>query len=299
MSSWVSLEGVPLSCVLHLGDILDSLQAQHGEKASEASLARVLDAFAPLEVPVHHVLGNHFLANLPRARLHAALGIPHNPCAGGAAAYSFSPAQGFRVVVLDSYDVSLLGWPAGDPRRTEAELLLQSRNPNANPNSPEGLQGLERRFVAFGGGASAQQLAWLASLLCDADVARERVFIALHTPVHPDSSPPVCLLWNYEQLAALVTKHACVVATLAGHAHGGGQCLDAAGCHHFVLPAVLECPPGENAFGHLEIFDHGFAIRGTGRMGSTQMLPFRAWGTPEVQPVANEQRAAQRIANVT
>ncbi len=275
VSAWRSLER--LSCVLHLGDILDGLQAAAGTEASEASLARVLGAFEPLApVPVYHALGNHCLTCLKRPTLHTALQIPDCPATDGAACYTFAPHAGFRVVVLDSYDVSMFG--ACDARREQARALLASKNPNENPNSPTGLEGLERRFVAFGGGVSERQLDWLRAVLTEAEAARERVFLAVHTPLHPASAPPVCLSWSYEELLACCARHRCVVATLAGHAHGGGYARDEAGVHHFVLPAVLECPPGENAFGHVDVYDSGFALRGTGRMASTDMLPYRDWG---------------------
>lgn len=274
--------GVPrLRAVLHLGDILDGLQARDGVDASEAALGQVLDAFSVLsaarQVPVLHCLGNHCLLNLPRARLHHRLGIDAAPDAGGAACYTLSPHAGYRVVVLDSYDVSVAG--GSTPANQElAASILAAKNPhNENKNSPEGLEGLDRRFVAFGGGMSTAQLAWLDAVLAAADASRERVFVAVHTPVCPSSSPAVCLSWEYEAVLALCAAHPSCVATLAGHAHGGGYALDAAGVHHFVFPAVLECPPGEHAFGHIDVLPHGFRIRGTGRLESTELLHYRPW----------------------
>jgi len=282
VETWRSLDN--LSCVLHMGDILDSLQAAQGREASEAALLRVLSSFEVLSTPhgVHHCIGNHCLFNLPRHRLQELLGTPACEEADGAAFYSFSPAAGYRVVVLDSYDVSVLGWPQGDVRQLAALGLLEVKNPaNANKNSPEGLEGPDRRFVAFGGGCSPRQVAWLKRTLRAADANRERVFVALHTPLHPSSSPPVCLLWNYEEVLAVLAASSCVVCTLAGHAHGGGYACDEAGVHHLVLPAVLECPPGETAFGHLDVYAHGFQLRGSGRMASTEVLPYRPWDSEE------------------
>jgi hypothetical protein len=37
---------------------------------------------------------------------------------------------------------------------------------------------------------------------------------------------------------------------------------------------VLECPPGTNAFGHVEVWAEHAALRGTDRMAPTRM-PFR------------------------
>jgi len=286
--------------VLHLGDILDGLQAVAGRAASEESLQRVLSAFSPLPVPVHHCIGNHCLVNLPRPVLQAALRTPVNPAARGAAFYSFALGPGFRCVVLDSYDVSLLGWEdQADARCVAARELLAARNgvnwEAGNVNSPSGLLGPDRRFVGFGGGASEGQLEWLQATLAAAQAERERVFVVLHTPLHPASSPPVCLLWNYEQVLSLCAAHSACVATLAGHAHGGGYHCDEAGIHHLVLPAILECEPGTNAFGHLDVYEHGFAVRGTGRLASTPLLPYRAWDAPGED---GDAEAAARIARL-
>ena len=291
--SWCQLPS--LACVLHLGDILDGLQAAKGRESSVVCLTRVLDAFSPLPVNVHHCVGNHCLTNLPRAELQARLGTPVHAEADGAAFYSFSPHPGFRIVVLDSYDVSLLGWEAGDARVALARELLEAHNPvNVKAgvvNSPDGLVGVERRWVGFGGGFSARQMAWLEGQLEAAESARERVFVALHTPLHPDSSPPVCLLWNYAEVLALLQRYRCVAATLAGHAHGGGFACCEAGIHHLVFPAMLECEPGTNAFGHLDVWQTGFAVVGTGKMANTELLPYQPWREEGESDRLTEKRA--------
>lgn len=70
----------------------------------------------------------HCLYNLPRQRLHELLDIP--PAADGASYYSFSPHPGWLFVVLDAYDISLLGWPDTHPRHLQAEAILKRENPN-------------------------------------------------------------------------------------------------------------------------------------------------------------------------
>lgn len=66
--------------------------------------------------------------NLPRQRLNERLHIPAAP--DGGSYYAFSPHPRWRLLVLDAYDVSLLGWPAGHPRHTQAQQLLDAHNPN-------------------------------------------------------------------------------------------------------------------------------------------------------------------------
>ena len=49
---------------------------------------------------------------------------------GGASYYSFSPHASWRVIVLDGYDISLLGWPPEHPLHQQALQILNERNPN-------------------------------------------------------------------------------------------------------------------------------------------------------------------------
>ena len=96
--------------------------------------------------------------------------------------YSYQPAPGWRFLMLDGYDVSILGWPegalatlqllclcflqaavpapaewlsppappqcAGHPLHEQAAQLLEAQNPNENKNSAAGLVGLDRRYAA-------------------------------------------------------------------------------------------------------------------------------------------------------
>jgi len=49
---------------------------------------------------------------------------------GGASYYAFTPVRGWRMVILDAYDISLLGWPPGEPRHAQAVATLDAHNPN-------------------------------------------------------------------------------------------------------------------------------------------------------------------------
>ena len=48
----------------------------------------------------------------------------------GASYYAFSPHRNWRFIVIDSYDVSVLGWPEGHPNRDAAVEILDEKNPN-------------------------------------------------------------------------------------------------------------------------------------------------------------------------
>ena len=50
----------------------------------------------------------------------------------------------FRFVVLDGYDISILGWPPEHPHRAKALKILSENNPNEDKNSPNGLDGYQQ-----------------------------------------------------------------------------------------------------------------------------------------------------------
>lgn len=74
------------------------------------------------------------------------------------------------------------------------------------------------RFVKFGGGLSAAQLAWLQGQLEEAAAAGERVVAACHLVFHPGTAPPTCLLWNYDEVLQVrhVGRWACWGRRLQG-----------------------------------------------------------------------------------
>ncbi|NXE51364.1 ADPRM diphosphatase, partial [Casuarius casuarius] len=176
VEAWAA-EQPPPAFVLQLGDTIDGVNARRG--AAESALERVLAALRRLPAPVHHVWGNHELYNFSRERL-ARSGLNSRPAAaagpaGDCQAYHFSPAPRFRFVVLDAYDLSVLGRDAAAPRHRQALRLLKEKNPNENLNSPAGLK--EPQFVEFNGGFSQDQLDWFNEVLKTSDENQEKVVV--------------------------------------------------------------------------------------------------------------------------
>ena len=81
------------------------------------------------------------------------------------------------------------------------------------------MEGPERRFVKFGGGASDAQMGWLRQTLATAAADGQRVILCCHLPLHPDTCPGACLLWNYQEVLEACWHAGNVVATFSGHAH--------------------------------------------------------------------------------
>ncbi|KAL6644378.1 hypothetical protein ACP70R_015986 [Stipagrostis hirtigluma subsp. patula] len=255
-------------CV-NFGDIVDGFCPKDRSLAAVQAVVREFDGFHG--GPTYHMLGNHCLYNLPRSELVSVLRMPTSSPAR--AYYDFSPWPGYRFVVLDAYDFSAVGWPRDHPVAAAARRFLAARNPNADKNSPRGLAGADRRFVMFNGGVGGAQLRWLDGVLRGAAARRERAVVCSHLPVHPGAASPTGLMWNYEEVLAVVHRHGgCVAAFLAGHVHKGGYAVDGRGVHHRTLEAALECPPGTDAFGHVEVYPDRLRLVGSDRMASTEML---------------------------
>ncbi|KAL3701892.1 hypothetical protein R1sor_019914 [Riccia sorocarpa] len=247
-----------LSFAVHFGDLVDG---KCPKEESAGAVSRILEIFNSFQGgPVYQMIGNHCLYNLPRPELNRVFKIP--PSVDGRSYYEFSPYAGFRFVVLDGYDISVLGWHHDHPHVQLALHMLNSVNPNVDKNSPLGLDGLMARFVMFNGGVGREQLMWLDRVLLKATSLNEKVVICSHLPLHPDCAPPTCLCWNFDEVLAVLHSYNCVVACFSGHAHSGGYCQDVHSVHHVVLEAALECPPGTNAFGHVAVFPDRLSLRG-------------------------------------
>jgi manganese-dependent ADP-ribose/CDP-alcohol diphosphatase len=250
-------------------------------------LMDVLDALSVYtHGPILHSYGNHCLYNLDRPTLQQRLGIPfrQEPNEYGKDAvpnkatttvespleatkeewvgYYTHKIQTMRLVFLDGYDIAMMQrCPQTSWKYQQAVTILQQNNPHnfaeGNWNSPDGLHGLQRRFVAFNGAIGPTQLQWFRETLQTARQEQETVIVLSHNPIHPESSNPICLLWNYEQVLDILREYSdVVVACLAGHAHRGGYVRDSiSGIHFRVFEAALENRP-EKTYAIIHVHCH-------------------------------------------
>lgn len=101
---------------------------------------------------------------------------------------------------------------------------------------------------------------------------KQKVVICFHMPLDPGTLSPEALLWNYDEVMDVIHKYNCVKVCLSGHDHKGGHSIDSHGIHHHVFEAALECPPGSDAFGYIDVFDDRLTLSGTDRMESIDMI---------------------------
>lgn len=265
VKSWNNHHNNNLSFAMNFGDIIDGYCPRN---QSLDALKKVLGEFENFNGPVHHMIGNHCLYNLPRDKLLPLLNIPN--LGGGQAYYEFSPTPEYRFVVLDGFDISTFGWPRDHPNHLEAIKLLEEKNPNSDKDNPEGLMDLDRRFVKLNGAVGKQQMEWLDGVLKAASKCEQKVIVCCHLPLYPVATfqIKVPILWNYDQVLDLIHRYRCVKVCLAGHYHEGGYGIDSHGIHHRVLEAALECPPGTDSFGYIDVYDDMLSVVGKDRMKS-------------------------------
>lgn len=164
---------------VQLGDLIDGRTRL--TQSSERALTTVLNEINELGKPVYHVIGNHELYCFQRKYLEDSLLNSRKQFASSAAAgrvyYSFSPFDKFRIIVLDTYDISMLGVEKNSCDYSTAETLIRSKNKNDDLNNYENLPDKYYHYVMFNGGVGDKQLLWLEQTLTDAELHNENVLI--------------------------------------------------------------------------------------------------------------------------
>lgn len=266
------------------GEEKTAKQHQNVVSVGHDAINDVLEALSIYQVgKIVHTYGNHELYNLSREELAKKLLIPF-------ALESTSDLVGYydhlldepqnnnddvsllwklRFVIIDSFDISLLHrCPDTSSKHHAAHEILKANNPNypQQENNPESLIGLQRRFVAFGGGVDIPQLRWLEQTLKFARVNNEKIILCSHQPIHPGSSFPTCLIWNYNDILDIVRKYSdVIIASFSGHAHKGGYARDEeSGVHFRTFEAMLESPPPICTYAIVDLFANRLVVRGMG-----------------------------------
>ena len=194
--------------LFQLGD-----QIKGSERDKEEEFRHVSSILNTFPGTIRHVLGNHCLA-LPRQSLMDALGLT-TPF------YSFS-MHGFRFIVLDGMDVSVLRAP-----ETEEDMQTLAFF-QAHPELHD-----------YCGAIGVQQKAWLRKELQESELAGEKAIAICHFPLLPVTTDPKHgLLWNHQEITELLASSPALKACISGHYHYGGYALHNR-IHFIVLPAFV------------------------------------------------------------
>jgi len=210
-----------------------------------AAFDAVLPIWNRLDMPKYHVLGNHDLSGVQDQQKNAVvakLGMKSRY-------YSFK-VNGWRFVVLDGNDVSVLGvFPREGNPRYEEGLAMQKRVAKMNkPNTPD-----------WNGGIGSEHIAWLKAELQKASGAGEKVILFSHFPVFP---PNVHNLWNEDEVLRVIESNQCVVAYVNGHNHAGNY-AERNGVHYLTLKGM--CETDETAYAIVEVHGDHLNLVGYGR----------------------------------
>ncbi|MFT4538562.1 MAG: manganese-dependent ADP-ribose/CDP-alcohol diphosphatase [Planctomycetota bacterium] len=237
-----------LDFVVQLGDLIDGrmLVAE-----SRADLRAVMDSFRPLDVPLHHVIGNHCLS-VPRHELLAELRQQSGR--------SSIVQAGVRIIIVDSMEFSILGTEEGTEGRAAARAWLDA---NMGEDRPQATN--------WNGGLGAAQRAWLASELLRAREADQLALVFAHHPVSPQASRSHLLAWDHAEVRG-VLQQACVpIVWLAGHEHVGGYALEGS-VHHLTMQGMLESPVADSSFAVFELQSRELRVSGRGLVPDRSLI---------------------------
>jgi len=268
-----SSSGAPLFCV-QLGDVLDAKAKQAGQQKECLERVLAITSGKTPGIDWHFLVGNHDLYCFSRQEIFDGGFIPEPYRSAGCSPtrlfYSFCPRPGFRVVILDPYEISTLG-PISDALGSLAKQLLDEKNPNVAKGGGgswfTGIPEHNQKFVPFNGGFSDEQLQWLSHTLTSAGASDEKCFIFSHCPVHPLATYPMGLSWNNEDVLRIIESvpRGCVAAFISGHNHEGAYFHDqTTGTHHLTPVSPLEVAVGDSAFGLVHVDDDGFSLEWVG-----------------------------------
>ena len=238
--------------VVNLGDIINGA---HDEAVDLANLAAVREVLDRSGLAVHHVLGNHDLESMSKARVLGALGVPPGPGAGCAprdgAWYSFS-AGGCRMLVLDAnyradgvaYDSGNYGWEDSYIPQVELEWLADELGLTATA---------------------------VTSAASSAAAGRLHTFVFVHQnlddrPSQEGRDPHVAA--NRHEVRAVLERADHPVTVFQGHYHPGlYQSIDAVS--YVTLRAMCEGQTSEdNAWAVVTVDEAGARVEGFARQES-------------------------------
>ena len=238
--------------VIHIGDTVNEGLANYDP---------VMSLFEKLSMPRYMVLGNHDVSVEvdSKAKILARLGL--DKLGGGKGYYDFARA-GWRFVVLNGNEISIVGNAPGSPERKAADAFVADLKKKGAKNTG-----------MYNGAVGPQQLAWMKETLAKADVAGERAIVICHFPVYP---PGGSNLWNDSEVLGVLEAHKCVAAFFCGHVHGGGYAQK--GSLHFVtFKGMVEADP--TAYALVEVFPDMLKVTGFGAEKSRE-LKFNAAAAP-------------------
>jgi manganese-dependent ADP-ribose/CDP-alcohol diphosphatase len=114
----------------------------------------------------------------------------------------------------------------------------------------------------WNGAIGKTQMNWLRRVLREAAERQERALVFCHFPVLREASTPQHLLWNSDEILAILEESGVVAAWMNGHDHNGGY-AERHGIHHVTFPGMVESAVA-NSYTLVDVFDNRLELHGTG-----------------------------------
>ena len=235
--------------VLQLGDIIDGKCKVSNESLSSLNL--VLDELkkSQEEAKILHVWGNHEFYNFKRSELiHSELNSAWNlkqnidkPCNY----YFYDVTNNLRMICLDFYEFSVLGYEETDNEYLEASKYIESLGKSENYTYPK-----------INGAIKGEQLKWLEEQLNLCKNENKKAIVCGHNPLSKEASKEKFVSLNAAQILELLWSYDhVIIAYVSGHFHQGGYFRDKCDIHHITLPGIIEKHPGSNSFMTVKVFE--------------------------------------------
>jgi manganese-dependent ADP-ribose/CDP-alcohol diphosphatase len=267
--------------IIQLGDLIDGKCKNIND--SHASLQRVIKVMQKLfsnshektdltaisndtEVKLFHIWGNHEFYNFTRNEiidmpLNTARELKQNTNSPNANYYFYDLTSNLRLVCLDFYEFSMLGYDEDHEMYKAASAFLKKFNYNDDLNSSENLPEEHQNYLAFNGALTQKQFDWLGEQLNYSKMNNKKVIVCGHIPICRDASGKRSVSFDSEKILNLLWSFGSTcVAYFAGHYHAGGFFKDQNNLIHLTFPAIVETKPDSNSFATIQVFEKKILI---------------------------------------
>ena len=252
--------------IIQLGDIIDGKAKQNNESIESMNLVlnELKKLFSDDEInkqnlKLLHIWGNHEMYNFKRKEL---INLELNTAKilqpdyiDDANYYTYDVTDNLRLICLDLYQFSMLGYDKNENIYQECYNFLRQFNPNENLNCEEGLKEEHAKYLEFNGGLHKNQLKWLQHELQKCKDLQKKSIVCGHNPIHLGASNQLNLAYNCDEILSILKSfNGTVVAYFAGHFHPGNYFLDENDIHHITFQAIVETKPDSNSFTTVKVF---------------------------------------------
>lgn len=132
VKEWNQMSPSP-AFLIQLGDLIDGKNNKH-EGMSVSSWQKCVDALSTFHGPIYHVFGNHDFYNFTHsefAEMLPGMTLQNNgPLDHARLRYTFSPHEKYMFTVLDTYEVSMLGYNKDEEEFLTGRDILLAVNKN-------------------------------------------------------------------------------------------------------------------------------------------------------------------------